>query len=220
MQSGHHHPTRKSALGTPVIGSAVHRVITKKTNRLTVAKIRIMIVFSRGLILGLLLLCLFSNLLCQAQSAQPKRSASSSDIQQLFAAGETALRAGDLTTAERDFARVVEQDPQVAGAYANLLQHAERLAPSVAGIRLNIGLVYFRQNNFAAAVAPFASVVKEQPESSQARYLLGLCYFFTQKPAEAVDTLEPLWAEQWRPRFWRRTGNLIKPSPNCRPLRR
>lgn len=163
----------------------------------------------------------FCLLFCFVASAHPLQTAptssrnsapSSANVQQLFVAGETALRSGDLVTAEQDFRKVVAADPQLAGAYANLgviamrrrqwnqaltlLKHAERLAPSVAGIRLNVGLVYFRQNNFAAAIEPFASVVKEQPESSQARYLLGLCYFFTDKPAEAVDTLDPLWAEQ------------------------
>jgi len=35
---------------------------------------------------------------------------------------------------------------------------AEKLAPAVAGIRLNIGLVYFRQNDFLSAIKPFESV--------------------------------------------------------------
>src|SRR5215472_14112619 len=111
----------------------------------------------------------------------------SNDAQQLFVAGETALRTGDLTTAERDFREVVAKNPRSAGAYANLgviamrrrqwsqalalLKRAEQLAPAVAGIRLNIGLVYFRQNNFKEAIAPFASVLRDQPGSSQARYL-------------------------------------------------
>jgi tetratricopeptide (TPR) repeat protein len=66
----------------------------------------------------------------------------------------------------------------------------------VAGIRLNIGLVYFRQNNFKEAIAPFDSVVKSQPDAIQPRYLLGLCYFFIDDPANTVTTLEPLWPQQ------------------------
>jgi tetratricopeptide (TPR) repeat protein len=34
------------------------------------------------------------------------------------------------------------------------------------------------------------------PESQQARYLLGLCYFFTNKYAEATKTLAPLWDKE------------------------
>jgi tetratricopeptide (TPR) repeat protein len=65
----------------------------------------------------------------------------------------------------------------------------------VAGIRLNVGLVYYRQNDFQRAIAPFESVVRDVPDSYQARYLLGLCYFFNQRYAEAVNTLEPLWGQ-------------------------
>src|SRR5262249_24065833 len=39
----------------------------------------------------------------------------------------------------------------------------------------------------------FESVLHDQPESAQARYLLGLCYFFLERYAEASSTLEPLW---------------------------
>jgi tetratricopeptide (TPR) repeat protein len=67
------------------------------------------------------------------------------------------------------------------------------LAPAVAGIRLNIGLVYFHEEDYRAAIAPFASVVRDAPNSEQARYLLGLCDFFTERYADAADALEPLW---------------------------
>ena len=39
-------------------------------------------------------------------------------------------------------------------------------------------------------------VVKDEPDSLQARYLLGQCYFFTDRYVEAVDALEPLWPQQ------------------------
>jgi len=137
-------------------------------------------------------------------------AAADPEPRQLFKEGEKALKAGDLAGAERAFQGVVTIDPQAAGAYANLgviamrrkqwrhalqaLQHAEQLAPQIPGIRLNIGLVYYRQNDFRSAVAPFESVVREA-DSYQARYLLGLCYFFTERYADAAATLEPLWAQ-------------------------
>jgi tetratricopeptide (TPR) repeat protein len=136
----------------------------------------------------------------------------STNAEQLFIAGETALRNGELNRAEQNFRRVLAIDQRSAGAYANLgviymrrkqwdqalrmLSKADRLAPAVAGIRLNIGLVYYRQNDFRAAIAPFESVLRDAPDSAQARYLLGLCYFFNERWAEAVDTLQPLWGEQ------------------------
>ena len=67
---------------------------------------------------------------------------------------------------------------------------------AVAGIRLNIGLAYFRQNEFLKAIPPFESVVRDQPDAAQPRYLLGLCYFFADRWADAANTLEPLWAQE------------------------
>ena len=69
-----------------------------------------------------------------------------------------------------------------------MLKKAETLSPAIAGIRLNIGLVYYRQNDFGSAIPPFKSVVDEIPDLSQARYLLGLCYFFTEQyPSDSRD---------------------------------
>ena len=75
------------------------------------------------------------------------------------------------------------------------LRKAEKLAPTVAGIRLNIGLIYFRQNDFLSAIKPFESVVRQSPDSYQAHYLLGLCYFFNDRWADTITTLEPLWGQ-------------------------
>jgi cytochrome c-type biogenesis protein CcmH/NrfG len=39
-------------------------------------------------------------------------------------------------------------------------------------------------------------VVRDQPDELQPRYLLGLCYFFAERWADAAATLEPLWAQE------------------------
>ena len=57
-------------------------------------------------------------------------------------------------------------------------------------------MVYYRQNEFHSAIAPFESVVRDQPDSLQARYLLGLCYFFTDRYADAVRALQDLWPQE------------------------
>jgi tetratricopeptide (TPR) repeat protein len=72
-------------------------------------------------------------------------------------------------------------------------QQAEALAPQVTGIRLNIGLARYRQGDYAEAIPAFESVMREQPDSAQARRLLGLCYLFEERYADAAATLEPLW---------------------------
>jgi tetratricopeptide (TPR) repeat protein len=65
-----------------------------------------------------------------------------------------------------------------------------------AGIRLNIALAYYRQNDYGSAIAPFKTVVRDVPDSLQARYLLGLCYLFVAHYVDAVATLEPLWPQE------------------------
>jgi tetratricopeptide (TPR) repeat protein len=73
---------------------------------------------------------------------------------------------------------------------------AEGLMPQAAGIRLNLGLVYFRQSEFLKAIPFFEEVVRDEPEAQQPRHLLGLCYFFTERWADAATTLEPLWSQE------------------------
>ena len=127
----------------------------------------------------------------------------------LFAHGEAALKAGNLEAAQAAFRRVVALDPRSGAAYSNLgviamrrkewdkaitlLHKAEALEPKMVGIRLNIGLAEFRRGNYAAAVAPLASFLREQPDSEQARYLLGMCQVFTKHYDEGIKALEPLW---------------------------
>lgn len=77
-----------------------------------------------------------------------------------------------------------------------MLRKAQQLMPQVVGIRLNVGLAYYRQNEFLQAIPEFESVLRDQPDSVQARYLLGLCYFFAERWADAATTLEPLWDQE------------------------
>ena len=146
-----------------------------------------------------------------AQGAEPSVPDARLEARASFAKGEAALKRGDLVGADVAFRRVIAADPQAGAAYSNLgviamrrkewdraltwLQKAEKLEPLVPGIRLNIGLVKYRHGDYPGAVAPLASVVRDQPDSFQARYLLGLCYVFIERYADAVSTLEPLWPQ-------------------------
>jgi tetratricopeptide (TPR) repeat protein len=163
--------------------------------------------FATRLIVGLLSGFLLGIGVCgvtfhgSAEAASSQQTASLSatptpemDPRKLFAKGEAALQSGDLNTAEAAFSRVLASDPQVAGAYANLgviamrckdwdpalslLEKAARLAPKVSGICLNISLVDYRRSDYAAAIPPLFSLLQDQPDSLQARYLLALCYLF------------------------------------------
>jgi tetratricopeptide (TPR) repeat protein len=129
---------------------------------------------------------------------------------QAFEAGDSAMRRGQLAEAEKRFLEIVAMAPGDVGAHANLgviymrqqkwkraleeLRRAEKLAPQIPGIRLNIGLAYYRQGEYHKAIAPFESVVRDQPDSAQPRHLVGFCYMFDERYADAASALEPLWA--------------------------
>lgn len=147
----------------------------------------------------------------QASSAPAARPA---DPAKLFQLGQDALAHGQLDEAERDFRQVLQLDPQSGAAYANLgvvwmrrqqwtkalemLHRGEHLSvmPQVARIRVNIGRVYYQQNDFLQAIPPFESVLRDEPDAADARQLLGQCYFFAERWADAAKTLDPLWAQK------------------------
>jgi tetratricopeptide (TPR) repeat protein len=129
----------------------------------------------------------------------------------IFRQGQAALQANELEEAEQSFRAVIACDPKSAAAFVDLavvemrrkqwseslvhLRRAERIAPAMEGIRLNIGLVYYREGNYRAAIPMLQSVVEKSP-TEQAKYLLGLCYFFTGDSKAALATLEQNWEQQ------------------------
>lgn len=131
------------------------------------------------------------------------------DTAEVFAAGQAALAAGNLDTAEADFRRVLQDQPNSLPARANLgvvymrrknwtralqeFQLAERQAPGNPGLDLNIGLVYFHQGEYAKAIEPFRLLVASQPDSVQGHYLIGLSYLATEQYGLAAEELKPLW---------------------------
>ena len=148
-------------------------------------------------------------------SQPPSRFASSvsaTDAAKVFRDGMQAMQNGNLAVAESDFQLVIGLDPHSGAAHINLavaymrekrwdeavvqLHAAQKLLPHEPGISLNIGLACYRKGDFVAAIPSFASVLQQQPDSVQARYLLGLCYFFRNRYSEAAATLAPLFDKE------------------------
>ncbi|HKT46137.1 MAG TPA: tetratricopeptide repeat protein, partial [Candidatus Acidoferrales bacterium] len=75
----------------------------------------------------------------------------------------------------------------------SFLRKAEQLDPKMSGIRLNIALVQFHRADYTAAIPPLRTVLRDEPQSEQARYLLGLCQVLSEKFGDAVSTLQPLY---------------------------
>src|ERR1700730_17210246 len=124
-------------------------------------------------------------------------------------AGEAAMKQGQLPEAEKSFLKVTAIMPQDLRAHVNLgviymrqkkwkraleeLRTAEKIAPQIPGIRFDIALVYYRQRDCHRAIAPFESVLRDQPDWTQAKHLLGICYMSEERFADAAAVLEPLW---------------------------
>ena len=145
-------------------------------------------------------------------AAQSTCRAASSKVEELFRLGQQALQSGQLAVAESCFRAVTAADPGASSGHVNLavalmrekrwnealveLRRAQVLSPREPGVQLNIGLTYYKENNFVAAIEPLSTFLQMAPGSLQGRYLLGLCYFFTDRYKEATATLTPLWEQE------------------------
>ena len=140
------------------------------------------------------------------------RSVTPSEVQAIFAQGQKALADKRYPTAEEDFNRLLRLGVHTAPVYSNLgvvylrlgkpedairmLERAKLLAPTVAGIRLNLGLAYFHEREYKQASRYFGEVLSLDPDHLQARYLQGICGFMTDDFQAAVDSLHPLFAQE------------------------
>ena len=128
--------------------------------------------------------------LCQSQPFQtPARTApraqqaSSDDPKTIAEHGQRALAEGQYAAAEHDFQRLLKLGVRSASLYSNLgvvylrtgrfdqaisaFLKAKALAPGVPGIRLNLGLAYFRKHQFKLAASNFGESFPPTPTISR-----------------------------------------------------
>jgi tetratricopeptide (TPR) repeat protein len=142
--------------------------------------------------------------LCLAQTA---------GIQQLFDSAVDAQQRGDYVEAVRDYRRVLQLQPDLADARANLgaaLVHLGRFqeavgeyraalkaAPNNPGIRLNLALAYYKQGDFQQAATEFdrlrnSKAPKSQADDLRIATLVADCYSRLGDDARAIQLLKPL----------------------------
>jgi tetratricopeptide (TPR) repeat protein len=121
--------------------------------------------------------------------------------------------AGDMQGAIRAYEAFLARRPDVGDARANLgvayasignyakaiseLERALTLGnvSNSAGVRFNLGSVYFKAAQFAKAEAVLTRVVKEQPKDKAAALMLASCYFSRDDVHKVIALLSPFESE-------------------------
>src|SRR6266852_31034 len=69
--------------------------------------------------------------------------------------------------------------------------------PARRGVVRQIGIAYYRKNDFLKAAVSFKKALEEDPGDNEAVQLLGLSYYLAGRPAEAIAPLEKV--QTWYP---------------------
>lgn len=134
----------------------------------------------------------------------------------LFRAALAAQQRGELEGAAAAYRRVLEINPRLAEAHANLgavlarlgqyeqavvaYQRALAIDPRLNAARVNLGLAHYRAGALADALETFKAAYAADPSLLQVRQLLGLVLVETGKDDEAIPHLEAsLQAEPQEP---------------------
>ena len=70
------------------------------------------------------------------------------------------------------------------------LHDLESARPGLKGLSHELGVAYYRMGDHATAIVFLKKALRENPADSEAEQLLGLSYYLTQRPAEAIPELE------------------------------
>ena len=105
-------------------------------------------------------------------SAQSAADVASHETASRFQTAQEALQEGRFAEAEDAFRSILEADPDIAEARANL------------------GLALFLQGEYAAAVTELEGVARARPDLAVAHLFLGLGHLKLGAPAKAIPALE------------------------------
>jgi tetratricopeptide (TPR) repeat protein len=70
------------------------------------------------------------------------------------------------------------------------LHQLESAHPGMKGLAHELGAAYYKKGDYASATAFLKKALEENPADSEAEQLLGLSYYLSQRPAEAIPELE------------------------------
>jgi tetratricopeptide (TPR) repeat protein len=87
------------------------------------------------------------------------------------------------------------------GKFAEAITQLEAMqnqAPPPKGLARELGIAYYKKNDFANAIPNLQEALKENPDDGEATQLTGLSLYLAGKPAEAIPYLEKV--QTWYPR--------------------
>ena len=87
------------------------------------------------------------------------------------------------------------------GKYNEAIAELQQLAsehPDSKGISRELGIVYYKKSDYVQAAHSLHQAIQEDPQDNEAIQLLGLSYYLSGKPSEAIPYLEKV--QTWYPR--------------------
>jgi len=139
-------------------------------------------------------------------AAEDERATVQELVNELLAEGQAALEQGDLEAAAREFARVVEQYPDLAAAHTALgstlvalgrieeaiphLRRATELAPQAAALHNQLGVALYQMNDLEGAEAAFRRAREADPQDVEALLNLVDLYRIQGRYVEATGAIK------------------------------
>ncbi len=127
------------------------------------------------------------------------------DAQHLVMLGNYSIQRGDFATAVQAFRKVLEHEPESAGAYHNLgvahykegdfdqakaaLRRAAELNPANAAPHFVLGLIARDERDYPAAIEAFSEAIERYHGDSRAYYNRGIVHFYLDEQENAIADL-------------------------------
>ena len=137
-----------------------------------------------------------NDLKTQASSVQPsvlttQHNLNRTEKEQFEAAAQFLAQAAAKAYNQLGLLRAGQSD---FGRAAQLLSRAAQWGPDLPDIYFNVGLAYYKAQNYKEAIAPLEKAREQQPQRNDVQLLLGMSYFFADEYNKAGRILTPIVA--------------------------
>jgi tetratricopeptide (TPR) repeat protein len=113
---------------------------------------------------------------------------------------QSGMAAQQVPGSSQDLAFAESRRLSEQGKFDEAIARLQALAlqePASKGIPHELGVTYYKKNDYLKAVASFKKALEEDPSDNEATQLMGLSYYLAGRPAEAIGPLEKV--QTWYP---------------------